>query len=224
MTYLSDSEAVSQIIDVGRRMYEAGYVAANDGNISVRVSDSEIWATPTNVSKGFMTPDMLVRLDLDGNILEGSLKPSSEIKMHLALYRHRCDTIGVVHAHPPIATTFASAGIPLDQALLQETVVQLGVVPIVPYTCPGSSELAEALVPYSDEYNAALLEYHGAVTWADSLMRAYYRLESVEYFAKITMNARMMGVTRPLSEKQIDELLTLRPAWNVRAGGRPKGV
>lgn len=223
MKYPTDAEARAEIIEVGKRMYTSGYVAANDGNISARVSENEIWATPTNVSKGFMTEDMLVKLDLNGNILDGKSKPSSEIKMHLALYRHRSDTLGVVHAHPPLATTFAAAGVPLNEALLQETVVQLGVVPVVPYTCPGSVELAESLAPYSDDYNAALLEYHGVVTWAESLMRAYYRLESVEYYAKITMNSRMMGISRPLTESQIDELLALRPAWNVRAGMRPKG-
>ena len=181
MIYPSEEQAKRDIIEAGRRMYAGAYVAANDGNISARVSENEIWATPTNVSKGFMTEDMLVKLDLDGNVLGGTLRPSSEVKMHLALYREDAAILGVVHAHPPIATAFAAAGIPLDEALLQETVVMLGIVPVVPYTCPGSSELAEKVAPFCCDYNAALLEHHGAVTWAGSVMEAYYRLERVEY-------------------------------------------
>ncbi|MCF0121083.1 MAG: class II aldolase/adducin family protein, partial [Oscillospiraceae bacterium] len=114
-------------------------------------------------------------------------------------------------------------GIPLDEALLQETVVMLGIVPVVPYTCPGSSELAEKVAPFCRDYNAALLEHHGAVTWAGSVMEAYYRLERVEYYAKLMMYSRMMNITRPLTEGQIDELMTLRSAWNVSKGGRPRG-
>ena len=223
MIYPSEEQAKRDIIEAGKRMYAGAYVAANDGNISARVSENEIWATPTNVSKGFMTEDMLVKLDLDGNILGGTLKPSSEVKMHLALYREDSEILGVVHAHPPIATAFAAAGIALDEALLQETVVMLGVVPVVPYTCPGTAALAETVAPFCRDYNAALLEHHGAVTWAGSVMEAYYRLERVEYYAKLMMYSRMMNITRPLTETQIDELMTLRTAWNVSKGGRPKG-
>ena len=223
MIYPTDAQAKRDILEVGRRMYAGGFVAANDGNISARVGENEIWATPTNVSKGFMTEEMLVKLDLCGNVLEGTYAPSSEVKMHLAVYRADPGILGVVHAHPPIATAFAAAGLPLDQALLQETVVMLGVVPVVPYTCPGTAQLAESVAPYVKDYNAALLEHHGAVTWGESVMRAYFRLESVEYYARMMMNSRLMGVTRPMTEEQIDELLALRPKWHVDRGGRPKG-
>ena len=223
MIYPEEAQAKRDILEVGRRMYSGGFVAANDGNISARVGENVVWATPTNVSKGFMSEDMLVKLDLDGNVLEGTYKPSSEVKLHLAVYRNDPGILGVVHAHPPIATAFAAAGIPLDEALLQETVVMLGVVPVAPYTCPGSRELAESAASYVKEYNAVLLEHHGAVTWGDSVMRAYFRLESVEYYAKMMMNSRLMGVTRPMTEEQIDELLTLRPGWGVDRGGRPRG-
>lgn len=130
--YPTDAEAKRDIIEAGRRMYQKNFVAANDGNISARVSDTLLWATPTGVSKGYMTEDMLVKMDLDGNIVEGKNKPSSEIKMHLRILKESSEIMAVAHAHPPVATSFAAAGIPLDLALLQEAVVLLGVVPVAP--------------------------------------------------------------------------------------------
>ena len=222
-TYTSITEAADAILEVGRRLYNKNFVAANDGNISVRLSDGSLLATPTGVSKGFLTPDMLVRLDMDGNVLEGRLKPSSEIKMHLRLYRELPDIGAVVHAHPPKATVFAAAGIPLDRAYIQEAVVLLGVVPVAPFALPGSEALAESVAPLCHDYNALLLEHHGAVTWGDDAISALYRMESVEYNAGICLDMRALGVDRPLTESQIDRLLALRPAWGVTAGGRPKG-
>ena len=211
----------SEIVAAGRRLYERGLVASNDGNISVRTADG-VWATPTNVSKGAMTEDMLVRLDLDGSVLEGDRRPSSEIRMHLAIYRTNPDILAVVHAHPPAATTFASAGLPLDSAILQETVVQLGVVPLAPYALPGTQELAESCAPLCRDYNAALLEYHGATAWGASLTQALHRMESVEYYAQILMKLRLLGLERPMTAEQTDALLSLRPAWGVAGGGRPR--
>ncbi|MBQ8974662.1 MAG: class II aldolase/adducin family protein [Oscillospiraceae bacterium] len=222
--YPSDGEARALILEVGRRMYAKDFVAANDGNISCKVSDTELWTTPTGVSKGFMTEDMLVKLDLDGNILQGSARPSSEIKMHLRLYRENPAINAVTHAHPPVSTAFAAAGVPLDRAILQEAVMLLGVIPIAPYALPGSDELAQSVVPYCRDYNGLLLEHHGAVTWGGDLMQAFYRLESVEYNAKIYMYSRLMGFDRRLSESRIDELIALRPKWGVTAGGRPIGA
>lgn len=214
----------SEIIEAGRRLYQAGLVASNDGNISARCPDGSVWCTPSGVSKGSMREDMLVRMDLDGRVLEsGNLKPSSEIKMHLAIYRENPEIMAVVHAHPPTATTFASAGLSLDSAILQETVVQLGVVPLIPYALPGSAELAGSVAPYCRDYNAALMEYHGATSWGGSVTQALHRMESVEYYARILMNLRVMGVERPMTEGQIDGLLALRPGWGVRGGGRPRG-
>lgn len=214
----------SGIIEAGQRLYQAQLVASNDGNISARCPNGSVWCTPSGVSKGFMSEDMLIRMDLDGNVLEsGDLKPSSEIKMHLAIYRENPEIMAVVHAHPPVATTFASAGLPLDSAILQETVVQLGVVPLVPYALPGSAELAGSVAPYCRDYNAALMEYHGATSWGGSVKQALHRMESVEYYAKILMNLRVMGVERPMRSEQIDGLLSLRPGWGVKGGGRPRG-
>ena len=219
----TDAEARRDILEVGRRMYARGFAAANDGNISARVGDDAVWVTPTAVSKGFMTEDMLIKTDLDGNILEGERKPSSEIRMHLRLYKELPEIGGVVHAHPPVSASFAAAGIPLDQALLQESVVLLGVIPVAPYALPGSDGLADSVVPFCHEYNGLLLEHHGAVAWAGDVIHAYYRLESIEYNATVAMYTRMMDIGRPLKESQIDELLKLRPSWGVTAGGRPKG-
>lgn len=221
--YPSDEEAKRAILEAGRRLYEKNFVAANDGNISARVSDSLIWATPTGVSKGFMKPDMLVKLDLDGRVVEGKSRPSSEIKMHLRIYREAPEVLAVAHAHPPVAAAFAAAGIPLDTALLQEAVVLLGVVPVAPYAPPGSEDLAESVVPYLRDYNGLLLEHHGVVAWGDSVLQALFRLESIEHNATVTMYSRMMGIERPMTNSQIDGLIALRSAWGITAGGRPKG-
>jgi L-fuculose-phosphate aldolase len=181
-----------------------------------------VWATPTDVSKGFLTEDALVRLDLGGNVLEGG-KPSSEVKMHLAIYRRSPEILGVVHAHPPVAAAFAAAGVPLDRALLQEAVVLLGVIPVAPYEPPGSEALAAGAAALCPDYNGALLEHHGAVAWGESAMRALFRLESIEHTATVTMYARLMGIERPMTGAQIGALLALRPAWGVTGGGLPVG-
>lgn len=221
--YPSELEAKRDILEAGRRLYQRGFVAANDGNMSARVSDQHIWATPTGVSKGFMTEDMLVKLDMDGNKIEGSFNPSSEIKMHLKIYREAPGIRAVVHAHPPVSTTFAAAGIPLDKALLQEAVVLLGVIPVAPYTLPGTEALADGVVPYLKDYNGLLLEHHGALSWGCDVMQALHRLESIEYNATVMMYTRMMGCERPLTNKQVDALIELRPKWGVTGGGKPKG-
>lgn len=220
---IDEKRAIHEILEVGRRMYSRGFANANDGNISARVGDNEVIATPSGVSKGFMTEEMLVKTDLDGNVISGSMKPSSELKMHLAVYKNNPEIAGIVHSHPPVATAFAAAGIPLDTAYLQETAVLLGVIPIAPYAMPGSQELADSVVPFCNDYNGVLLEHHGATAWAADPIHAFYRLESIEYNAQIAMNLRMMGIERPLKNEQIKELLTLRPAWGVTAGGTPKG-
>ncbi|SHI07790.1 L-fuculose-phosphate aldolase [Sporobacter termitidis DSM 10068] len=222
-TYPTDAEAKRDILEAGRRMYQKNFVAANDGNLSAKVSDSCVWATPTGISKGFMTEEILVKLDLDGRVVEGTHKPSSEIKMHLRIYKEVPEVRAVAHAHPPVAAAFAAAGLPLDKALLQEAVVLLGVIPVAGYALPGSEALAESVVPYLRDYNGLLLEHHGAVTWGESVMQALYRLESIEYNATVAMYTKMMGIERPLTNSQIDGLIALRPSWGVTGGGRPIG-
>lgn len=224
MEYISDAQAKQMILEVGRRMYQGGFVAANDGNISCKVGDSEIWATPTGVSKGFMTEDMLVKLDLDGNVLEGTHKPSSEIKMHLRVFKENPRVQGVVHAHPLTATAFACAGISLEEPVLMEGVLSLGCVPLVHFALPGTEEVPEAVAPYCREYNAVLLANHGALTWGDNLMQAYYRMETTEYYAKILMmNNFILGKKTLLSQGQIDDIIKIRAGWGITTGGRPIG-
>ena len=204
--YPTEAQARADILEAGRRLYARGLAAANDGNISARVSEREIWATPTNVSKGFMTEDMLVKLDIDGNVLAGTLKPSSEIQMHLAIYRRSRDILGVVHAHPPVASAFAAAGIPLDVPLLQESVTMLGVIPVAAYAMPGSRELADGAAAFCPEYNGCLLEHHGAVAWGGGVMPALFRMEGIEHTAAVLMYSRMMGITRPMSDAEVVKL------------------
>lgn len=218
IAYPSEREVRRDLVEAGRRMYMRGFVCANDGNLSARISDTVIVATPSGVSKGFMTEDMLVKLDLDGNILEGTQKPSSEIKMHIAVYRESAELLSVCHAHPPAATAFAAAGVPLDKALLQETVMLLGVIPIAPYAMPGSDELARGVARFCREYHGALLEHHGVVSWGRDVMQALYRLESIEYTATVTMYSKMMGFSHALDKQQVDALAALRPNWGITAG------
>lgn len=214
--YLSDAQAKEEILSAGRKIYQRGLVAANDGNLSVRVGDNALWVTPTGVSKGSMTEDMLVKLDLDGNLLEGTHKASSETKMHLRIYKENPEVRAVVHAHPPVATAFAAAGIPLDRPVLQEAVVQLGTVPVAPFALPGSQAVADSVAPYCRDYRALLLEYHGAVTWGETMERAYFRLECLEQMATVTLHLRTLGCDRVMPEALVKELEGLRPAWGIK--------
>ena len=215
--YPSEGSARREIAEAGRRMYMRGYISGNDGNLSARLSDNTIIATPSGVSKGFMSEDILVRLDLDGNVLSGVSKPSSEIKMHLAVYRKSPEILAVCHAHPPVAAAFAAAGVALDKAFLQESVMLLGVIPVAEYALPGSDALADGAAAFCNEYNGALLEHHGAVTWGDCVMQALFRMESLEYTATVAMYSEMLGFHRTLSEKRIDELIAMRPKWGITA-------
>lgn len=216
MTYPTDAQAKAAILEAGRKIYQRGLVAANDGNLSVRVGENALWVTPTGVSKGAMTEEMLVKLDLDGNVLEGTRKPSSETKMHLRIYREDPLIRAVVHAHPPIATAFAAAGIPLDRPVLQEAVVQLGTVPVAPFALPGSQGVADSVAPYCRQYRALLLEYHGAVTWGDTMEQAHYRLECLEQLAAVTLHLRALGCDRVMPETLVRDLEGLRPSWGIR--------
>lgn len=216
MTYPTDAQAKAAILDAGRKIYQRGLVAANDGNLSVRVGENALWVTPTGVSKGSMTEEMLVKLDLDGNLLEGVRKPSSETKMHLRIYQEDPLVRAVVHAHPPAATAFAAAGLPLDRPVLQEAVVQLGTVPVAPFALPGSQGVADSVAPYCRQYRALLLEYHGAVPWGDSMEQAHYRLECLEQLATVTLHLRTLGCDRQMPDALVRELEGLRPSWGIR--------
>ena len=224
MEYLSEKQARKAIIDIGQRMYVRNFVAANDGNISVKTGDNEVWATPTGVSKGYMKKKMLVKVDLDGNTLEGTYKPSSELKMHLRAYQENEDIKAVCHAHPPICTCYAIAGIPLSAPVLAEAVITLGDVPVAPYAELGSKEVPEAIAPYCHTHNGVLLANHGAVTWAGEPYAAYYRLESMEYYANILLiTDKILGRQNLLTDDQVQRLLAMREKFGIKRGGRPVG-
>jgi L-fuculose-phosphate aldolase len=214
----------SLICEVGRRLYLRNYVAANDGNISVRLSDGTIIATPTNVSKGYMDEDMLVKLNLDGSLISSGLKPSSEIKMHLRVYNENKNVFGIVHAHPPVSTAFAIAGIQLDQPTSPEAVVNLGVIPIAPYATPGTAEVADSIAPFCNTHTAVLLANHGALTWGKDLMEAYFRMESLEHVANMMMLTNfVIGRVNVLSQTQVDKLAVLRQNMGLIDAVMPKG-
>lgn len=207
----------ADIVEIGRRLHQRAYVASNDGNVSVRLDAERLLTTPRGVSKGFMSPDMLVITDTEGRKLAGERDPSSELPMHLAVYRRRPDVTAVVHAHPPVATGFAVAGIPLDRAVLAEVVTTLGSIPIAEYGTPSTHELADAVDRHIAVHDGLLLANHGAITVADGLLRAYYKMETIEHFARISVVARLLGRERLLSREEVDRLQELRGSYGIAA-------
>lgn len=205
---LDEQEIREEICEIGRRMYGRRMVAANDGNISVRISEHAILCTPTGVSKGFMKPEQLCKLDLSGNVLEMTegFGPSSEVKMHLRVYQKRPDMTAVVHAHPIFATSFAVMGRALDSPIMPEVIVNFGEIPLAPYGTPSTAEIPDAIEPYLADYQAVLLEHHGALTWAKDLQTAYMKMESVEFYAELLYRTTQLGGPRELSEEKLDRL------------------
>lgn len=212
-----------QICDVCHRMWQLGWIAANDGNITVKLDDGNFLVTPAATSKSFITPEMIIKIDKDGNVLEGAegYKPSSEALMHFRCYEKRDDVGAVVHAHPPTATAFAVAHIHMDDYIMPEAVLALGAVPVADYGTPSTSEVPDSIEPYLDEHDAILLENHGALTMGVDLLTAYYRMESLELWAKISLNARLLGGAKELSRENIDTLLDLRVNRYKMTGRNP---
>lgn len=209
------------ICAVGKLLYDRGYVAANDGNLSVRTGENELWMTPSGVSKGRMTPELLVKLDLEGRVLEGERYPSSEARLHLAVYRRRRDVGAVVHAHPPVSTAFAACRRGLDIPYLAELVVGLGgAVPVAPYAALGTDEVPRSIEPYVEEYDAVLLANHGAAAWGRDLWTAFDRLETVEHTAKIYRNIELLGGGCPLTPEQVRALKDKQDHYRRLAGRR----
>ncbi len=197
-------------------IHERGYVAATDGNLSVRLRENRILVTPTAMSKGLMKPSDLVVVDAEGRKLQGKRHVSSEIAMHLLVYRLRSDIHAVVHAHPPTATGYAAAGQPLNPALLSEVVIALEDIPLAEYGTPGTSELCDTLAPLIPRYQAILMSNHGVVTYGEDLLTAYMHMETVEHFAKVALVAHMLGRQHLLSEEDMRKLATAREKY---AGG-----
>ena len=212
----SESSLRADVVEVGRRMYARGYTASNDGNISVRLGADRLLMTPKSVCKGFMTPDMMCITDLEGRKLQGDRDPSSEMLMHLEVYRQRPDVQAVVHAHPPTATGFAVAGIPLDRAVLAEVLTTLGSIPIAEYATPSTRELPEAVRKYIKAHDGMLLANHGALTVGTDLYGAYYKMETIEHFAKISLVARLLGRENLLSREEVMRLQELRGSYGIQ--------
>ena len=215
-----EGQARRDLCEVGRRMYQNGYVAANDGNMSVKCGSDTVLITPAGVSKGFMKPRMMVKVDLEGRVLSGGYKPSSEIKLHLAVYRENAGVTSVVHAHPPVATSFAIAGIPLDRPLVTEAMILLGVVPVAPYATPGTQDLPESILPFCRKYNAVLLANHGVLTWGRDLFEAYHRLETLEHCALMSMySEQILNKANSLTRAQVRALIDIRRNLGIEGGG-----
>lgn len=197
-----------QIVELGRRMWLKGLVAANDGNLSARLPDGNILCTPTAVSKGTMTPQLLCVLSPDGEVLHrgSGAGPSSELPMHLRVYQVNPKVQAVVHAHPPYATAFAIRGEGLTKHFMPETAVLLGTVPLAPYATPSTSEVPDSVEPLVLRHRACLLEHHGALTWDVDLESAYLNMERVEHVARILAITRQLGGERELNSQQMARL------------------
>ena len=206
----SDRQHREDIVRYGRMLHERGLIAATDGNLSVRLEDGNLLVTPTCMGKGMLAPEDLVIVDMSGRKLDGSRLVSSEIAMHLLIYRLRPDVHGIVHAHPPTATGYAAAGVALDQALISEVVLSLGSVPLACYACPGTPELTEALAPLVPHHNAILMANHGVVAYGEDLLKAYMNMETVEHFAKIALVTHLLGQQQVLPEQEVEKLVRLR--------------
>ncbi|MFY9691029.1 MAG: class II aldolase/adducin family protein [Candidatus Acidiferrales bacterium] len=204
---------------VGRWIHERGFVASTDGNMSVRLGADRILTTPTCMSKGMMTPDDMVITDLTGRRVSGSRKPSSEIGMHLLIYRLRPEVNAVCHAHPPTATGYAAAGIPLDKPILCELIIGLGSIPVARYGTPGTPELAAALEPLVQGHDAILMANHGVVTCGPDLLTAFLRMETTEHFARVALVTQLLGKQEVLSQADVQKLQVARVRYG--AGAQP---
>ncbi len=202
---MNDFNARNDIVEIGKRMYAKGFVASNDGNLSVRLSENEIMITPSGVSKGYMSPS-----DLNGNVKYGSLKPSSEIKMHLMAYKSRPDVFGVCHAHPQIATAFAVARKVCDKIALPEVIFSLGRLALSEYATPSTSEVPDSIKDIIKTADAVLLANHGALTVGKDIYDAYYKMETLEHFAGIILYARLLGGEVGLESNQVSDLFRIR--------------
>ncbi len=214
MTRISERQHRLEIVQYGRMLHENGFVAATDGNLSVRLDENRLLVTPTGISKGRMRVADMVIVDMDGKRLVGQRRVSSEIGMHLMIYRLRPDVHGVVHAHPTTATGFAASGYDLNRPLVCEVVVGLGSIPLARYGTPGTPELTDALEPLIPNHDAILMANHGVVTFGSSLESAYMKMETVEHFARIALVTHLLGHEQPLGEKEVEKLNHLRHCYN----------
>jgi L-fuculose-phosphate aldolase len=209
----SERQSRRDILLFGRMLHDRGYVAATDGNLSVRLDNGLILVTPTAMCKGMMRTTDLVVVDTEGNRVAGRRNVSSEIGMHLLIYKRRPDVKGIVHAHPRTATGFAAAGMALNQPLVCEVVIGLGSIPLAKYGTPGTPELAGALEPLVPQYDAILMSNHGVVSYGADLHSAYMKMETVEHFAQIALVTHMLGKQQPLGAQDLEKLMIVRTKY-----------
>ncbi|MCE1248496.1 MAG: class II aldolase/adducin family protein [Firmicutes bacterium] len=203
-----------EMVCAGRHFYNMGFMAGASGNISVRTGSDSILITPSGLNKGSMSSADMLKVNLQGEVIEESVrKPSSEMKMHLASYRHRPDIGAIIHSHPPFATSFAAAGLALDMPVLPEAILILGSVPIVEYGMPSTDEVPEKLIPWLPDHNVFLLANHGALVFGADLKEASHRMETLELYAKVILMARMLGGEKLLSAENLERL---KNAFNIR--------
>jgi L-fuculose-phosphate aldolase len=213
----TEKELRQDIVRVGELVFQKGWVAANDGNISIRLDENRVLCTPTATSKGMLHVDDLIICDMQGNKLEGRKQGTSEIAMHLLIYNMRPDIKSVVHAHPPVATGFATAGKPLNQALLPEVIIGLGCVPLADYGLPGTPALTDGMLPYIPKYEAILMANHGAVCYGADVFSAYFKMETVEHYARIALVAELLGGPTVLPKEEVRKLLDSRTRYGVKS-------
>ncbi|MGD8625225.1 MAG: class II aldolase/adducin family protein [Anaerolineae bacterium] len=218
----TEHELRQEMIRVGRLMWERGYVVATDGNLSVRLAADRLLVTASGYSKGFLSADELVIIDLEGELLPSyrgrGNRPSSEILMHLEVYRQRPDVEAVIHAHPPISTAFSIAGVSLARCVVPEVIVTLGGIPTAEYATPGTIEVPDSIRRAIRDYDALILSHHGSLTVGNSLWEAYLRLEKVEHTAQITLAAQQLGRVSSLSPQAVAKLEEKRREWLQRQG------
>ena len=208
--YPSDQEAISLILDIGRKMSIARFVAANDGNITIRVSDEAVWVTPTGVNKGDLTADKLLKVRIpDSHILEGTWKPTSEIEMHLNVYRTDDEIMSTAHAHPIYLSVLACAGIELDLPTNTSACCVCGRIPVVPFACSGSRALADSIIPFVRDYHVVNLANHGPIAWGKTPIEAWYRLENAEASAHLALELAKIGRLHPINAQQMQEMFLL---------------
>lgn len=214
--YVNEWKLREEMCEVGRRVYNKGFAAANDGNISYRLDENRVLCTPTRVSKGFMKPDDLCIVDMDGNQVSGKRKRSSEILLHLTIMKHRPDVRSCVHCHPPHATAFAVAHEPIPKCTMPEFEVFLGEVAITPYETPGGQKFADTVIPYVKDTDVILLANHGTITAGTDLMDAYFKTEIIDAYCRILLLARQLGAVHYYSDEKAAELLRLKPNLGIR--------
>jgi L-fuculose-phosphate aldolase len=222
--YVNEWKLREEMCEVGRRVYAKGFAAANDGNISYRLDEKRVLCTPTRVSKGFMKPDDLCIVDLEGNQLAGRRKRSSEILLHLTIMKHRPDVRACVHCHPPHATAFAVAHEPIPKCTMPEFEVFLGEVAITPYETPGGQKFADTVVPYIKDTDTIILANHGTITAGADLMDAYFKTEIIDAYCRILLLARQLGRVYHFSDEKAAELLRLKPALGIRDPRLERGL